>query len=536
MDNMGNTLSNFASNFSLSNIKETFSDGNLTSNMGEKLSGIRKAFSPESGLVFARTIRTAGTAVATFGLDMADMMKKENKGKRKQMFWAALAKVGLTSAVVYATTPVGDAVETNTDTPHPDSAINDDAVKEAETLQGTSPLKPDENTEYKINTPWNNSEQTSENTTQSEIKVPYRAEEQEYKINTSWNNSEQGAENVSAPELSQETKFWNSRIDQFLGKTGELDEVKNHIYGMIDKGEIKLPEGIESKEEYLYKMTMAMEQRPDDLASTLGVEHKSSLQWEKDITSMKAEDFNKISQCFNDEYNDGGVYLGKEDSGVVRDTQVNNNIPKQDMPPLTDINEPTFINPVDGKVEDAPIPEINVVIPPEVKDEQYYQDMQDFVDGKGSANSLGKDLKDALGRNDDTVEKVIDRSMDTAVEESRLTETQAEELGNVTKYVLDEKDNGEVNGKINDSELSKRELRQGMREVDKILEAKEICNLLLDRDYQDAETHRRLGDIYNFKLQDYKNAIKEYEYFTSKVQNNAAVNHCLKELYEKVNA
>ena len=73
-------------------------------------------------------------------------------------------------------------------------------------------------------------------------------------------------------------------------------------------------------------------------------------------------------------------------------------------------------------------------------------------------------------------------------------------------------------------------------ENNKILEAKEICNLLLDRDYQDAETHRRLGDIYNFKLQDYKNAIKEYEYFTSKVQNNAAVNHCLKELYEKVNA
>lgn len=445
LENMGNTISNFASNFRLSNIKETFSDGNLLSGGSEKLSGLRKAFSPESGLVFARTLRTVGTSVATLGVDIAEMMKKENKGKRGKMLRNALGKVLLTGAVVYATTPVGDAsasVETDTPAiPHPDTPINDDYTVNWEEQMKT----------------W----QVGQNP-QVQPEPENYVEDHALKIGDEQRIAENTEQTSAAVELSDDTKFWNSRIDQFLDKTGELDAVKAHVYGMIDNGEIKLPEGIESKEEYLYKMTMAMEQRPDDLAQTLGVGHKTTLAWEKDITKMTAEDFNKISQCFDNEYDDRGNFLGKDGSGVVH-----NNTEKQQPTeqPQEQLQEQLQEQPSETPV----VPQVE----PVVKDEQYYQDMQDFVDGKGQAHSLGKDLKEALVRNDDTVEKALDRSMDIAVEEGVLTEQKADELENVTRYVLDEKDNGELNGKIQDDELSKRELRQGMREVQQTVNSME---------------------------------------------------------------
>jgi len=441
--NIGNAIGNFVNNMSLSNIQQNLSDGNLLSGGSEKLSGLRKAFSPESGLVFARTLRTAGTAIATLGVDIAEMMKKENKGKRGKMLRNALGKVLLTGAVVYASTPVEDtsaSVDTGTPptTPHPDTPINGDYTV---------------NWEEQIKT-W----QFGQNP-QVQTEPENYVEDPDLKNGDEQRIAENTKQTSAAVELSDDTKFWNSRIDQFLDKTGELDAVKAHVYGMIDNGEIKLPEGIESKEEYLYKMTMAMEQRPDDLAQTLGVGHKTTLAWEKDITKMTAEDFNKISQCFDNEYDDRGNFLGKDGSGVVHNNTEKQQ-PTEQPQDKTQPQEQTVETPVVTQVE------------PVVKDEQYYQDMQDFLKGKGVPNPLSKDLIEALKANDDRVQDALNRSIENAVKDGTLNETQAQEVKNLTTYLIDKND-GQLDGKIQDNNLTKRGINKAIQEASKIVEAME---------------------------------------------------------------
>lgn len=60
-------------------------------------------FSTENKLKFSRTLLSLGTAGATFGADISDMMKPENKGKRGKMFLKAFVKAGITFGAVWST-------------------------------------------------------------------------------------------------------------------------------------------------------------------------------------------------------------------------------------------------------------------------------------------------------------------------------------------------------------------------------------------------------------------------------------------------
>ena len=67
---------------------------------------------------------------------------------------------------------------------------------------------------------------------------------------------ELGDQAVHQP-LSEDQQRWDARNDKFLGA-----ELKESIYDLVEKGEIKLPEGIESKEEFAYKYAMLRELAP----------------------------------------------------------------------------------------------------------------------------------------------------------------------------------------------------------------------------------------------------------------------------------
>lgn len=63
---------------------------------------------------------------------------------------------------------------------------------------------------------------------------------------------------VDQPVESKENlERWDARNDKFLGA-----ELKEGIYDLVENGEIKLPEGIESKEEFAYKYAMLRELAP----------------------------------------------------------------------------------------------------------------------------------------------------------------------------------------------------------------------------------------------------------------------------------
>ncbi len=105
----------------------------------------------------------------------------------------------------------------------------------------------------------------------------------------------------------QDIEFWDKRVEQFIGK-----ETAEILYSRIDSGEIKLPEGIECKEEFAYKLVMAMEQSPEYVAKELGIEMPATDGtdfFESKIPEMTAEQFSKLSGLMND-YSDRGVYIG----------------------------------------------------------------------------------------------------------------------------------------------------------------------------------------------------------------------------------
>ena len=254
-------------------------------NAGKKISNM---FDSSNSLRFARTLRTVGVAGATFGLDVADVFKPENKGKRWKKLFGAFAKAAATGAAVWATTPT----ETM-------SAGMSAGAASAGAAAGAAGAAWDMDKSLTENIEANQFHPTMPGMEEPEIKVPYAPGMQ-----PDANEYVESQENLTR---------WGNRIDQFLEKTGQADEIKDHIYGMIDKGEIKLPEGIETKEEYLYKMIMKMEQRPIDVTSELDAK-LSTLSQEKMLASMSAEDFNKVSADLND-YSDKGVYHGSNTAG-----------------------------------------------------------------------------------------------------------------------------------------------------------------------------------------------------------------------------
>ncbi len=116
---------------------------------------------------------------------------------------------------------------------------------------------------------------------------------------------------------TEDQKFWDSRADKFLG-----EETTQDLYARIASGEIKLPEGIETPQEFAYKLSMAMEQTPGLVAEDLGVKFQTSAQFEAGIKDMTPEQFEKLSGLMND-FDDRGHYTGERplyQPEVQRDT------------------------------------------------------------------------------------------------------------------------------------------------------------------------------------------------------------------------
>ena len=192
---------------------------------------------------------------------------------------------------------------------------------------------------------------------------------------------------------------WENRIDKFLGKTEQGAEIKDRIYGMIDKGEVKLPEGIETKEEYLYKMVMKMEQRPDDLRADLGDEFKSTLSREQTLMSMTADDFNKVSHDLND-YSDTGEYMGQNSNDVSN--EVSHEGTRADSKPLPQNEIPSPIE-ENKAVEETistsapePVAETSNV-PSHARMNEFNQHVRaEYKQSHNFGSALQKSLRDAL--------------------------------------------------------------------------------------------------------------------------------------------
>ena len=90
------------------------------------------------------------------------------------------------------------------------------------------------------------------------------------------------------PPLTEDQQRWDNRCDKFLGQ-----EMKENIYALVDDGTIKLPEGIESREEFAYKFAMlrelapvAQEQAIEDINSLLNGKSLTPEQWQNIQTAM----------------------------------------------------------------------------------------------------------------------------------------------------------------------------------------------------------------------------------------------------------
>ncbi|MBQ8870290.1 MAG: hypothetical protein IJ019_02815 [Alphaproteobacteria bacterium] len=170
-------------------------------------------------------------------------------------------------------------------------------------------------------------------------------------------------ENTDQQANTQNTskEFWDNRADKFLG-----EDIKNSLYSRIDSGEIKLPEGIETKEEFAYKLAMAMEQSPAYVADALGVEFQTTAQFESQIQSMTPEQFAKLGDLMND-YSDRGNYIGDNPFETTNiDAKTENQAPK--VEPLQDnLGKPIESEPnptiVQATVVEAPITGIDIVQP-----------------------------------------------------------------------------------------------------------------------------------------------------------------------------
>jgi len=441
----------------LSSAKDGLSDANITQTFGQKISNM---FNSENGLVVARSIRAVGVSVANFGVDMADMMKPDNKGKRGKLFLKALGKMGLTFGALWATTPVESAdatVETPSGVPHPDTPINDVAT---------------------------------DNTPDTPV-----------------------SESVASKE---DLDFWNNRSDKFLG-----EDTKNYIYNMVDKGEIKLPEGIETKEEYAYKLAMDIQQTPAEINEALGGEWRSSAELTKDIRSWTSEDFAKLNDSVDD-FNDRGDHYPP-----IPQTPVHTDTPR--TPPV-DLAQP--ITP-DLKIQEniqEDIPQIR--IPEQPRTVEYFQDQQDALKGDKGENSFKEEINLALKSDGFTVEQGIDQKIAHEIGKGDLTLQKGKELGDYVKYELDRYDNGNLDGEVQDEEVSKGDVRKAMGAIDKTLEDMEdnADNVLLAKNMEDVKFPEvnNLAESYS-KDTDTSKFYKGMSSVVAEMQNSEApINHVMK--------
>ena len=109
------------------------------------------------------------------------------------------------------------------------------------------------------------------------------------------------------PASAEDLKFWNDRSNKFLGK-----ERTDNLYARIDNGDIKLPLGIESKEEFAYKLAMSMINAPKHVASSLGISSTTTNNLMAKIPTMTTQEFAQLSALLNN-YTDKGKYLGDDE-------------------------------------------------------------------------------------------------------------------------------------------------------------------------------------------------------------------------------
>ncbi len=281
-------------------------------------------------------------------------------------------------------------------------------------------------------------------------------------IKSPWANQEQAgteAEPEVAPDENME--FWKNRADKFLG-----EENTKHIYDMVERGEIKLPDGIESKEEYAYKLAMDIQQTPAEINQALGGEWKSSAKLTDSIKSWTAEDFAKLNDSVDD-FSDRGYHNGE----IPGRNHVNSTGGGKSPDTIVLDGEQHVLNP-GHEPDKTPKPSQAPVAPAaeDIRDEAYYQEEKDALGKHGDEKSLKSQINAARKDENVTVEEAIDTFMDNRVAAGDMSEQQGTETANLVKHELDGRD-GNQDGKINDEELSKRDVRRGMKEVNRTLDA-----------------------------------------------------------------
>lgn len=281
-------------------------------------------------------------------------------------------------------------------------------------------------------------------------------------IKSPWANQEQAgteAEPEAAPDENME--FWKNRADKFLG-----EENTKHIYDMVERGDIKLPEGIESKEEYAYKLAMDIQQTPAEINQALGGEWKSSAKLTDSIKSWTADDFAKLNDSVDD-FSDRGYHNGE----IPGRNHVNSTGGGKSPDTIVLDGEQHVLNP-GYEPDKMPKPSQAPVAPAaeDIRDEAYYQEEKDALGKHGDEKSLKSQINTARKDENVTVEEAIDTFMDNRVAAGDMSEQQGTETANLVKHELDGRD-GNQDGKINDEELSKRDVRRGMKEVNRTLDA-----------------------------------------------------------------
>ena len=177
-----------------------------------------------------------------------------------------------------------------------------------------------------------------------------------------------GAGWANEENYTEDQKFWDQRADQFLGEQTTQD-----LYARIASGELKLPEGIETPQEYAYKLAMAMEQTPGLVAQDLGVQFQNTAQFEAGINNMTPEQFEKLHGLMN-EFDDRGHYVGDREvnlQNTQHDNQENRGQPdnqenRENSNPRAS-NEPEQTGPFDlKKMEGVGLSQAQTDIPQEI--------------------------------------------------------------------------------------------------------------------------------------------------------------------------
>ena len=271
------------------------------------------------------------------------------------------------------------------------------------------------------------------------------------------------AEAEAAPDKNME--FWKNRADKFLG-----EENVKHIYNMVERGDIKLPEGIESKEEYAYKLAMDIQQTPAEINQALGGEWKSSAKLTDSIKSWTADDFAKLNDSVDD-FSDRGYHNGEIPgrshvrAGGGHTASPAPKIPEEDVVATGtgDDKTPTSEPENNNDNENTPVAE-------DIRDEAYYRQEQDALKAQGDDKSLQDKLVASKKDETITLTETVEKHIDEKVETGDLTQTQGNETENLVKYKLDQNDNKEhtADGKIDEESLGKKEIKHAMKEVKQV--------------------------------------------------------------------